>query len=1265
MLNLRAMHARIRGVLCCVALLVSSCGGPSYPTFHHLRAGETLEPSVATSGPEVAELVERFYAPDADLPSLEPELARLLERYPASAALHEMAAEMAELHESSHEVWLHWMQAAADLSSPLTELYLDRALGSDLTVREADASIRLLTRLAEVHPRYEARVDAARYAIRLLSQREAFAEAERLTPMLGYLNRWKILGAFDNDQGRGFLARETPEQGIDLDAEMQGVLVPIRWRDVTAIDRTGVVHLDDHVSPQTWTLAYLLTHVRLPQDTDLQVRMSTSTGVRVWVDGRLIVSQERAAHEATDNIIVPISLAAGWHRILVKSAQDDGGDWTFGMRLTDAQGAPIAGIEEDAALHDVTMQAEGEASSHQSTLAGALDELTPELRRQLLFHHDHARCGYMADALTQAREMIGVAPEHPLALHHAALTHWTSEELGQAIDFLNAVVERTAGWGAGPLYQRGAFYRGRQRYDVATEDLRAAVEMQPRARFARMELALTFENRSWYEDQCRTLADAAERFEDSGWAWRALGWCWQTRNYLDRAQEHFARADAMQPGNAWNLGHLATQARWRNDHAAAIRYAERMLALEPWSGNRYVELGDYLRLAGQRDRARQAYEEARRRDPDSSAPWHRLGMMALEDNDSQEALRLWTEQVARDPDNSRLAERVDFMRGGSEEADPLVPTQQQIDQAVARATQMEIDPGAHTVLVLDDEVTDVQRDGSAMHRITQVHLAVTTDGRDELIATQVPSNARILSAYAVSPSGQRQEAASIRGGVIRFRGLDVGSRLVLQYTYHAQPPAFLPNHHVASWIFQGIHRQLGEARWVVRVPAGRQLAMHVQGPIEHRVERVGEQDVHWFTASNTPPLVPEPQMPPVEDLIAMVTLSTLTTWDEYAQWERALLTEVFEANDQLRGLARRLTEGATTPRERLDRLFHYVAEEIRYQQDYESTIAGVRPHSCPVVLERGYGDCKDKAVLLILLAREVGLDLRFAVLRTTNAGRVVREVPNQQFNHAIVYVPPQQGIERGLFMDPTTDGLDLGNLRSDDQGATALVLEQASGRYEFIEIPYAAPDRERTECTLEVSVASAEQGTANSRCRWRGGTGSALRQILRNEERARQLRQSIANGFFNGANVQSHAERNHDDIRAPVEMDLGIDLSASIQAEQTNRRVHVPSLFTLAAATRLESRRTPLRLGPPDSSHFVVRMELPARARVVRTPEPFRIEHRCFRMTRTTQVQGRVVTVTTDYERTCPEIPPEEYPEVRRLAQRASSQLNADVVFTP
>lgn len=57
------------------------------------------------------------------------------------------------------------------------------------------------------------------------------------------------------------------------------------------------------------------------------------------------------------------------------------------------------------------------------------------------------------------------------------------------------------------------------------------------------------------------------------------------------------------------------------------------------------------------------------------------------------------------------------------------------------------------------------------------------------------------------------------------------------------------------------------------------------------------------------------------------------------------------------------------------------------------------------MLERKYGDCKDKATLLTALARAVGIDLEFAVLATHRLGHPDRKVvlPKSMLDTALVF----------------------------------------------------------------------------------------------------------------------------------------------------------------------------------------------------------------------------------------------------------------------
>ena len=72
----------------------------------------------------------------------------------------------------------------------------------------------------------------------------------------------------------------------------------------------------------------------------------------------------------------------------------------------------------------------------------------------------------------------------------------------------------------------------------------------------------------------------------------------------------------------------------------------------------------------------------------------------------------------------------------------------------------------------------------------------------------------------------------------------------------------------------------------------------------------------------------------------------------------------------------------------------------------EFGIHSLKPHAVREVLQRAFGDCKDKATMLVALLAEVGIDAQVALVRTADNGGLHDNVASLGvFNHAIAYVP--------------------------------------------------------------------------------------------------------------------------------------------------------------------------------------------------------------------------------------------------------------------
>jgi tetratricopeptide (TPR) repeat protein len=107
------------------------------------------------------------------------------------------------------------------------------------------------------------------------------------------------------------------------------------------------------------------------------------------------------------------------------------------------------------------------------------------------------------------------------------------------------------------------------------------------------------------------------------------------------------------------------------------------------------------------------------------------------------------------------------------------------------------------------------------------------------------------------------------------------------------------------------------------------------------------------------------------------------------------------------------------------------------------------PHHPAVVMERKYGDCKDKALLLASALNQMGFHASLALLYSGYDKDLNPDFPGlNKFNHVIVYVPGN----KPLWIDPTSDTSPVGTLPASDEGRWALIASEKTN--ELVKIRY-------------------------------------------------------------------------------------------------------------------------------------------------------------------------------------------------------------------
>ncbi|MBL0209511.1 MAG: DUF3857 domain-containing protein [Holophagaceae bacterium] len=170
----------------------------------------------------------------------------------------------------------------------------------------------------------------------------------------------------------------------------------------------------------------------------------------------------------------------------------------------------------------------------------------------------------------------------------------------------------------------------------------------------------------------------------------------------------------------------------------------------------------------------------------------------------------------------------------------------------------------------------------------------------------------------------------------------------------------------------------------------------------------------------------------------LLSFTTVPSWAVASKSYEALVESKLEGSD-LSAWALEAIGAREKPLEKIAALLARLTKEIRYV-GIEFGECAIVPHTPNETLQRGFGDCKDKATLLVALLRSVGIKAHVALLNVSYTVDVDPDLPGiSGFDHAIVYVPAASANDKPVWIDPTHEFARAGELPEADQGRRVLV----------------------------------------------------------------------------------------------------------------------------------------------------------------------------------------------------------------------------------
>ncbi len=416
--------------------------------------------------------------------------------------------------------------------------------------------------------------------------------------------------------------------------------------------------------------------------------------------------------------------------------------------------------------------------------------------------------------------------------------------------------------------------------------------------------------------------------------------------------------------------------------------------------------------------------------------------------------------------------------------------------AAATAAPLKADwHDAKAVYVLEDTLVTVDPDGHAVQRYRAIVKILRQQGRDyahPIASFSGDAKLKSFHVWSVGPDGHHY---SMKDSQYTEVGIDDSSVLYADDRARiANPPAADPGAIVAweteeqlpsyfredTWGFQNEIPTLHSVYEIDLPPGWHQEAVWSHHAALASTE-VAPNHFRWEqTNIDGIDLTDVPLAPSWAALAGHMTVHFAADplpqgdalWTRIGNWYTSLAAPRSEGGADIATEAKSIA-GDSDFMARLDHVATFMQQQIRYVA-IEIGIGGWQPHPTEDVFRSRYGDCKDKATLMISMLDAVGIRATWLSV-DHRRGRIDPHAPSLFGDHMIVAIEIPAGYsnprlravvtarsgKRYLIFDPTNEYVAIGDLPENEQGGYGVLA--AGEDSQVLQLPILSPDADTTQ----------------------------------------------------------------------------------------------------------------------------------------------------------------------------------------------------------
>lgn len=905
-----------------------------------------------------------------------------------------------------------------------------------------------------------------------------YEKVESLIKEDAFILDYLVLAPFPNDNKGGFEEQYEPEKNLSFEKVYEGIdKREISFRKLPKRKYFSNVVLDDFIDPSENSTAYLVSFIKSEISQECVLRVSFSGAFKIFLNSEEVGSSTNYNIPSFDQYSFPVKLSQGFNILMIKTCNAQGA-WQFRVRITDAKGSPIKNV---FALNDLAKVSEsiGSIMKKNGKASSQFKYVDPEDELRKIAQEKGSKENFEYGLYLYGTKPFDKSEHKDLAVFTSILEKDNSlsyvnyfaakceDDFNRRRDYYEKAVQ-DADYKIESLFELYTYYFNRSMPLKAVEYINKALEIKPNDPILKSEKQYLYSSSSILKDIAEKEIEQVYNLNKGDVnVLRVMFYLWDEKGFEEKEkilkEYQKIRSDRYIVHKLFDL--YSSSGRKQEAIYVIKNYLEKF----QYDRDLIQELCSYEMDLGMCDDAQKVLSDYLKYAPDWAKGREMLGEALLQCGRKDEALKEFEKSLLLNPQNDNLKRKLSFLKP---EEDLFYSSYKIPESEISKGKDEFKDQSLQ--ILLDNTFVLVEKSGLSS-RYCQFAAKI-----------QSPYGAQILSQFPITydpdwqevrvieASAKREDGSTLRADsyttsflsdpqyqlyyrnrqiVLTFSGLKKGDTIFIEYLITDKSEANTFGSYFGDFVpFQNIYPVLNKI-YTLKVPENLKITYKDFGiNTEPIVVKTAGYAIYQWNIKDIPQLINEAYAPGFSEISPYLHISTFNSWEDLGKWYSSFIKDQWELSETAKKTVHQIVEGKTTTIDKVKEIQKWVLSNTRYV-GLEFGVHGYKPYKASQVFERRFGDCKDKALLLCAMLKEVNVDADMALLRTRNLGRIEKNPASlSSFNHAIAYIP-----ELDLFLDATAEFSGIKEIPYLDQGIDALVVS-SDGKAEVKTIPLSSPD---------------------------------------------------------------------------------------------------------------------------------------------------------------------------------------------------------------